>query len=154
MPNVIISDSSCIILLIKIGKLHILQELYGRVLITPEISEEIGEPLPNWIRVERARDLKYQTLIATTLDVGESSAIALASEYETPLLILDDFKARNFAESLGVPYTGTIGVLLDARKSGIIGNLGEIIALIEQTNFRLSKELKDLALRLAGEKDV
>ena len=154
MPNVIISDSSCLILLIKIEKLHILEELYGKVLITPEISDEIGEPLPNWIRVEKARDLKYQALIAATLDIGESSAIALASEYETPLLILDDLKARNLAESLGVPYTGTMGVLLDARKTGIIGSLGEVIGLIERTDFRISKELKDLALRLAGEKDV
>ena len=154
MPNVIISDSICPILLIKIEKLHILEELYGNVLITPEVSEEIGEPLPDWIKIQKARDLKYQALIAATLDIGESSAIALASEYEAPLLILDDLKARNFVKSLGVPYTGTVGVLLNARKNGIIENMGEIIALIERTDFRLSKELKDLALRLAGERDV
>ena len=53
-----------------------------------------------------------------------------------------------------MPYTGTVGVLLNARKNGIIENMGEIIALIERTDFRLSKELKDLALRLAGEKDA
>ena len=71
MPNVIISDSSCLILLIKIEKLHILEELYGNVLITPEVSEEIGEPLPDWIKMQKARDLKYQALIAATLDIGE-----------------------------------------------------------------------------------
>ncbi|MDG6999156.1 MAG: DUF3368 domain-containing protein [Nitrososphaerota archaeon] len=110
--------------------------------------------MPGWISVQKVRDLKYQALIAATLDIGESSTISLASEYEDPLLILDDFKARNFVKSLGVPYTGTVGVLLNARKNGIIENMGEIIALIERTDFRLSKELKDLALRLAGEKDA
>ena len=95
--------------------LYVLEKLFGKVLITPEIYDEIGETLPAWIIVRKARDTKYQALINVSLDPGESSAIALAAEYKNPLLILDDLKARNYAESLKIPYTGTIGVLLNAK---------------------------------------
>jgi predicted nucleic acid-binding protein len=96
--------------------------------------------------------LKYQALVNVSLDLGESSAIALAIEYKEPLLILDDLKARNFAESLNIPYTGTIGILLNAQKKEIIKNLKEVLSLIKRTDFRLSEELIDLALKLSGEK--
>ena len=52
--------------------------------------------------IKKAVNQKYQTIINSSLDIGESSAIALASEYENPLLILDDIKARNFAKSLNI----------------------------------------------------
>lgn len=152
MQSVIISDSSCLIILKNIDQLYVLEKLFGQVLITPEIYDEIGETLPGWIIVRKARDPKYQALINASLDSGESSAIALAAEYENPLLILDDLKARNYAESLNIPYTGTIGVLLDAKKKGIIKNVKEVLGLIERTNFRLSKELIDSVLVLADEK--
>ena len=71
-------------------KLDVLEKLYGQILITPEIAKEISEQLPNWIAIKKATDQKYQTLINSTLDLGESSVIALASEYEDPLIILDD----------------------------------------------------------------
>ena len=71
-------------------KLDVLEKLYGQILITPEIAKEISEQLPNWIAIKKATDQKYQTLINSTLDLGESSVIALASEYVDPLIILDD----------------------------------------------------------------
>ena len=115
MQSVIISDSSCLILLINIGELDILKKLYGQILITPEISGEVGEPLPAWITIKKARDKKYQALINSILDKGESSAIALAAEYKKPLLIIDDLKARNFAAGIGINFTGTLGVILNAK---------------------------------------
>ena len=64
MQHVIISDSSCVILFKNIGKLDVLEKLYGQILITPEIAKEISEQLPNWIVIKKATDQKYQTLIS------------------------------------------------------------------------------------------
>jgi predicted nucleic acid-binding protein len=78
MPKVVISDTSTLILFQKIEQLDLLQKLYIELLTTPEIVEEYGEELPNWIKVESVADKKYQEFLETQLDSGEASAIALA----------------------------------------------------------------------------
>jgi predicted nucleic acid-binding protein len=45
MQKVIISDTSCLVLLDKLKLLHLLNELYGTISVTPEIIEEFGDPL-------------------------------------------------------------------------------------------------------------
>ena len=71
MPNVVIADASCLIVLSKIGELELLYLLYGQVYITPEIEREFGENLPSWISVETVQNKAYQKSIETVLDVGE-----------------------------------------------------------------------------------
>jgi predicted nucleic acid-binding protein len=51
MPNVIISDTSCLIILTKIEELDLLRQLYNKVTITQEIFIEFGEQIPDWIEV-------------------------------------------------------------------------------------------------------
>lgn len=51
MPGTIISDTSCIILLDKIGELDILRKLYGTIITTSEVVEEFGQPLPSWFQI-------------------------------------------------------------------------------------------------------
>jgi len=90
-------------------------------------------------------------LINSSIDLGEASSIALAMEFPDPLLILDDLKARNFAESLNLSFTGTIGVLMNAKRNQIIPNLKAVFNQIEKTDFRISKNLINQALKLSGE---
>ncbi|MDR3312324.1 MAG: hypothetical protein LBS64_04240, partial [Spirochaetaceae bacterium] len=100
MPNVI-SNTSCLIALSNIDMLDLLQQRYGRILITPEVEREFGEVLPDWIAVVPVRDGYRTLLINSHLDLGESSTIALAGEMADPLVILDDGKARKYAKSIG-----------------------------------------------------
>lgn len=151
MHKAIISDTSCLVLLEKIGEIDILKKLFGQVLTTPEVASEFQLPLPNWIVVEEAKDKNYQTIIEATVDRGEASAIALAIEKENCLLILDDLKARNFAQQLGITITGTFGVLVDAKLSGHIRELRPILNKIKLTNFRMSTDLETQILKRAGE---
>lgn len=152
MPSVIISDTSCLIILSKIDKLFILEKLFGKIIVTPEVADEFGDKLPSWIKIQGAENLEIQKLINSSVDLGESSSIALAIEFEKPLLILDDLKARNFAESLKISYTGTFGVILDAKKYRIINNVKELLNQIQSTDFRMSKNLVRAVLELANEK--
>jgi predicted nucleic acid-binding protein len=152
MQNVLISDTSCLVILSKINKLHLLNQLFGKILITPEIADEYGKFLPEWIEIRNPKDKISQKIINASLDLGEASVIALAMEFENPLLILDDLKARNFAESINLPYTGTMGVLLDAKKNSFMSSLKNILEQIDQTDFRISEALIDHVLKLGGEK--
>ena len=75
------------------------------------------------------------------IDKGESSAIALALETPDSTVILDDYKARKIAERLGIPFTGTIGVIIKAKLRGIIPSIKPLLEKIKQTDFRLSSEI-------------
>lgn len=151
MHKIIISDTSCLILLSKINELEILQKVYSKVTITPEISFEFGEHLPPWVEIIPVKDLEKMNLLELQIDKGESSAIALALENPGSLLIMDDYKARKIAEQLNIKFTGTLGVIIKAKKEGKIGSIKAIIVKLKQTNFYITEELEKEILRLSGE---
>lgn len=88
MRKIIISDTSCFIILHKIGELELLRKIYGNVITTIDIANEFGESLPDWVKIELVSDLKKQELLELQIDKGESSAIALALEIENSTIIL------------------------------------------------------------------
>lgn len=151
MPKIIISDTSCLIILSKIGELDLLQKIYGEVITTSEIALEYGDILPVWIKINDVEDKSKQELLELQLDKGESSAIALAMENLDSVIILDDYKARKIADHLGLLYTGTLGVIIKAKLQGIIPSIKPLLFKIKQTNFRLTEELELIALKEAKE---
>lgn len=148
--SIVITDTSCFVLLEKINALHVLQKLFITILTTPEIADEYGAPLPDWVSIKPAnQSLKSKFL--QYVDPGEASAIALASEISCDYLILDDMAARKLAEKLGLPIKGTLGVLLMAKQQGVIPLLRPYLDIIQQTNFRLSQHLVDGFIKEANE---
>lgn len=151
MPKTIISDTSCFIVLKNIDELELLHKLYGQIITTPEIENEYGEELPEWVEIAAVKDKYRQQLLEMQIDKGQSSAIALALETQDCTIILDDYKARKIAAQLGLTYTGTIGVIIKAKLKGIIPSVKPLLKKIKQTDFRLSDELELLALKEAKE---
>ena len=147
----IISDTSCFITLSNIGELDILRLLYKQVVTTTEIAQEFGESLPDWVEVVSVSDKVKQELLEMQVDKGEASAIALALESENPFIIIDDYKARKLAHNLKINHTGTIGVIIAAKRKGIIESIKPILEKIKATNFRISVELELQALLEANE---
>jgi len=152
MQKIIVSDTSCLILLNKIGKLFLLKSLFGNVAINQIIANEFVDVLPDFIKIENPTDINYQRILESFLDKGEASAIALALEKENCLLIMDDLKGRREAQNLKINITGTLGLLVLAKEIGIIESVTEIINLINQTDFRLSSLLIEETKRLSNEK--
>lgn len=151
MPPVIIADASCLILLEKIGALELLHQLYGQLLVTDVVAAEYGLPLPAWVAVRAVQNARQTQVLALTLDAGEASALALALEHSNCLLIIDERRGRSVAQQLRLSITGTLGVLLEAKKSGYLPAVKPLLEAIEGTNFRLSAALVQTVLKLAGE---
>lgn len=151
MQKVIISDTSCLILLDNIDELDLLHKLYGAIVTTNEVKLEFGKELPIWIEIKEAEDKNYQSIIENTVDKGEASTIALAIENDDCLLIIDDLKGRKFAQQLGLHIIGTMGVIVDAKLSGIISSIKPLIHKIRNTNFRVTQEIEKIMLAKAGE---
>jgi predicted nucleic acid-binding protein len=151
MRNVIISDASCLIVLDNVDALELLKALYGSIYITPDILNEFDRPIPDWILVRSVIDQDKISLLEIQIDRGEASALALAMEIGECLVIIDDLKARKIADKLKIKMTGTLGVIIAAKRKGHLSSIKPILSKIRSTNFRLSADLENEALRLSGE---
>jgi predicted nucleic acid-binding protein len=141
MQTLIISDTACLILFDKIGKLTLLKELFQTVTITSKIAEEFKKETPNWIIIQDPKNISNINAFSEIIDPGEASAIALSREIKDCLLILDDLKARQLADELKLKYTGSIGILILAKRKGLIVDIDEVISKIQTTNFRISNAI-------------
>ncbi|MFD1874978.1 DUF3368 domain-containing protein [Hymenobacter bucti] len=150
--SIIISDTSCLILLTKIGYLKLLPELFGQCLITPTVAAEFGQPLPTWLAVRAPLGAVPAELLTRQHDAGERSAIALALELPGSVLILDDAPARQLAQYLQLPFTGTLGVLALAKARGLLPQLRPIVEQLRTIGgMWLSDAVAERVCREAGE---
>jgi predicted nucleic acid-binding protein len=140
----IISDTTCLIGLTNIGQINILRDLYGSIIITPEVMKEYGAPLPEWIVTKEVKDIRKIALFDKFLGLGEASAIALAMETENSMLIVDDRRARQYALDLGLEIIGTFGLLILAYKNGIIPDIDSVVANLRGIGFRLPPDSEAL----------
>ena len=150
MRQVVISDTSCLILFEKIGRLELLKATFGAVAVTEQVADEYGL-LPDWIEVKSLIDKQLFDELRMELGNGEASSIAFATEIEDCLLIIDERKGRKKAEELGLAIIGSLGVLLRAKQKGVIESLLEVLHEIEKTDFRISESIKEKLLGEAGE---
>ncbi len=124
----IISNSSCLIALDNIGMIIILKELYGKIYITREVAQEVGIDFEKWVEIKSVKDQNCLKSLSNIVDFGEASTIALSLEFSLNTMILDDLKARRLAERLNLDFTGLLGVLLKAKKQGVIDSVHKIYA--------------------------
>jgi len=127
----VVSDASVLINLARIGELDLLRQLYGAVLIPKAVWREVvvegaGQPgagqveAASWIETHSVVNAPLVRALQQDLDAGEAEAIALALEMEADLLLMDERLGRETARHLGLRYVGLIGVLITAKRKGLI----------------------------------
>lgn len=146
MDKAIISDTSCLIALERIGKLEVLKLLFEKVLITEEVRLEFGQEIPDWIVLVKNQNTAKFFELRKVLDSGEASSIAFALGAENSLLIIDEVKGRKIATENGLEIIGTLGLLLLAKKSGLVEDLEQVLKDLNKNGFRVSKKLIDILL--------
>ncbi|MEM6842079.1 MAG: DUF3368 domain-containing protein [Bacteroidota bacterium] len=141
MPELVIADTSCLIVLSKIGRLHLLKDIFSKISITEEVHQEFGDALPEWIQVEETKDSERKRILELDLDKGEASSIVLGLENKEALLLIDEKKGRRVAKDLGLKVTGTLGVLIRAKVNGQVSSLKDEIDKLKKVEFRMSEVL-------------
>lgn len=160
MPE-FICNTSPLQYLHQLGWLEILPALTGRVVIPPAVADELskggaaGWDIPDvyslpWIRIQVPASTPALPL-AADLGRGEAGVLALALESTNPLVILDDAVGRRAAVLLGLPLTGTLGLLVDAKKKGLIPAVLPALDELDRLRFRVSSATRLAVLKLAGE---
>ena len=84
-------------------------------------------------------------------DAGEAAAIQMAIEQQADLLVIDDKKGRRVAKMKGLAIVGTGGLLLAAKKAGLLREIAPILEKLIAGGYRLSTALRDQLLKIAGE---
>lgn len=162
---IVISDTSVITNLVAIHHLHLLQQLYERILIPEAVYRELADidpPVPgtlevqtlDWLEVLSLRDrtIANQLQNQSQLDPGESEAIALALEINAELLLIDERRGRAIATRLGLRITGLLGILVEAKQRSLIPSVKPLMdALIATSEFRVSQLLYEQILQMVNE---
>ena len=159
----VVANSTPIILLQKIGHLDLLQRLYGKVFIAQAVYQEIaieesgkaGERdfllIYNWIEVTKVQNVDAKKMFVTSLHAGEVETIILATEKSADLCIFDDLLARKYAKMFDLNVTGTLGVIIAAKKGNYVDSVKPLLDKLVFVGMYVSEELYNTALSLAGE---
>ena len=166
MTGIVVADTGPLIALGRVECLKLLHDLYQDILIPPAVREELllGSGRPGarqsaealeqgWLQVQEPSAGSAQALseLMLVLDPGEAEAILLAEEVNCRFLLIDERKGRAIASRRGVPVVGIAGVLLAAKKRGLIDVVVPILKNLEQAGYRISAGLTKEITRLAGE---
>jgi predicted nucleic acid-binding protein len=161
-----ISNSSVLIALSSIGQLSILVQRFPDGILIPQAvwyevvetgegragATEVATGLNVWLSVQAVENRTLISVLQQDLDQGEAEAIALMLEQSSEALLLDEKNARQVARRMTLPTLGTLGLLIWAKRQGVIVNLQEQLdALRTLAKFRLSQQIYNEALRQVGE---
>lgn len=157
---IVVPDAGPLIYLAGAAQLDLLPALYDRVVVPRVVFDEVvvagaglvGAPevgSATWLEVE---DVVPDPVLADTLDRGEAAAIPLAERLHATLLV-DDADARAVARARGLVVVGTLGILLSAKRRGMVTEIRPIIVRMESLGMFVSARLREEILRLAAEAD-
>jgi predicted nucleic acid-binding protein len=158
---IVVSDSSPLISFALLNKLTILDQLFDEIYIPFAVHNEIcqqSKPYAKELkkisinRVKKVRNQLAVQLLQKDLDLGEAEAIVLAKETNISDILIDEHKGRRIAKAHGLSPIGTIGVIIQAKREGIIRTIKPELDTLIANHLRISKSLYNRALELAGEK--
>jgi predicted nucleic acid-binding protein len=158
---IVVSDTSPILSLALIGRLELLRELYGTLLIPGAVRSEIiatGQSGARevaqvaWIVTRPIDHDVVLKLLLREVDRGEAEAIGLALQSNADVLLVDERKARHLAAYLELGVVGLLDVLQEAKQRQLITSVKPILdELVTRARFRLSHKLYQRTLFTAGE---
>jgi predicted nucleic acid-binding protein len=158
-----IVDTSALLYLHLAGVLPLLETLFARTLVPEAVWNELRAGAAAGIDVPDAGAVPWSiglspksdhlTHGAKHLGAGESAVLNLGLELAGSIVVLDDAAARAFARSLNIRLTGTLGILIEAKRSGLVGAVRPLVDEIQAKGFRLDAATRQLVLDLVAEHD-
>jgi hypothetical protein len=146
-----------------IGRLGLIEKLYGSVNIPNAVAGELAAALPErfsaqeikkltWLKVLPVKNRQLTESLLLDLDAGEAEAIALSTEMKAGLLLLDERRGRSIAQRFGLKFIGLMGILIEAKRKGHIAAVKPVLDdLIAKAGFWVDNRLYVQVLQEAGE---
>lgn len=161
--GIIIADAGPLIALARLRKLDLLKDLFGEVLITNIVRSELFpanahddqsqllEVLNDgWLKTVDV-DVGEWKPFSAGVDAGEGSAIFLACELASALLVIDDRAGRSEAKARQLKFIGTAAVVGLAKLKGLIPLAAPVLYDLQASGYRLSDTVIETVLADIGE---
>ena len=158
-PHPVVSNTTPLISLAGVGLLDLLPNIYGEIWIPEVVFAEYQTGLVTHAGSPDLATLAWLIVhpvaphpdVSTSLDAGEAAALALALHSSAQLVLLDEQRARREATRLGLPIAGSLTLLLEAKRRGLLLLVGPALDQMIAQGRRISVDLKAHVLALAGE---
>ena len=167
MPDtkrIVINTGPIIALVAALGDLKVLRSLYSEIIVPFEVCQEILTGCPHSFAVAQFNEadwlkkwpnaLEISHYLRNSLDLGEASVIQMASNEGCHIVCIDETVGRRIAKLNGLMLTGTIGILLRAKKEGLSFSMKDAIRRMSSKGVWLGADVIDFALYHAGEKEL
>jgi len=161
VDEIAVIDASPLIFLTRAGKLSLLREFANQILVPLPVAQEIAARGPKDITATSLKDLPWievapaipipEEIMLWGLGKGESAVLAIAVAHPGMMAILDDLAGRKCAAWLQVPVRGTLGIVLAAKRRGIIPLARPVLEELISSGLYLSRAVLDEALKRTGE---
>lgn len=148
--KIVVSNTSPLITLASIDKLDTLKKLYGKIYIPNAVLDEVNAGKGkigyvdidafDWIIPKKINNV-FSMNYLIDLDKGEAETIILAEELHADIVLIDEKFARSFAEIRGLTLSGSLGILLEAKKRGIISQIKPLIEKMLANRRYLSEKI-------------
>lgn len=163
--TIVVSDTSPIRAFAHLELLPLLQDLYRRIIVPQAVAVELSRaPLGQvvvgpdklaeltFVEVRAVEPGMSLSRLLEELDRGESEALALALDLGADLVLMDERAGRSAAKREGLQVIGTLGVLLDAKRRGLIQSVEPLLDELQNNGqFFIGGPLREQILRAAGE---
>lgn len=157
----VVVNASPLITLFKSQLADLLASLFQEILVPSAVWEEImaagaadpaAQQLPTvaWARRIEAVALPPE-IIAWDLGAGESEVLNFSRQHPEYRAVVDDAAARRCARALSIPVLGTGGILVLAKRCGVIPAVAPCLEALRQAGLWLSDELVRVLKQQAGE---
>jgi predicted nucleic acid-binding protein len=160
VSDIWVLDASPVILLGKIGRLDLLESLAAKAVVPNavflEIQAGIGErravqSTADWAAPRRTVDVPIPLSIERwDLGPGESQVIAHCLK-DAQRAVLDDAQGRQCARAHDIAVIGTLGIVLSAKRQGMIPAARPVLDTLRRSGMYLSDQVLTEALGLIGE---
>ena len=155
----VFSNTTPFIALASIDRLDLLPKLFGQIHVVEEVINECAAG--GMIVVTPLRGLDWIVPIQSVprpaphvlleLDKGEKATLLAALDNHADVVLMDEKIGRNMAEYLGLKVSGTLGVLLKARKAGLIPSFLDAAQLMREQGIFYNSALIDRMAATVGE---
>lgn len=160
--QLVIADASPLIGLAAAGEFDLLRKLFGQITVTDAVRDEVlsGGELPGSRELRDAILTGWAVVVNAPFDAtafpglgaGEASTLDFAISHPAPCLVLmDDLSGRSHARAHRLAHTGLAGVLVAAKKQGLVSSVRPSLEKLAASNFRLSRQVVAAVLQQSGE---
>jgi len=159
----IVSNTTPISNLLHLNNISLLAEMFGAVHIPEAVANELNFVFSSrreWQKCVEKEQIIIQPISNTIfvkqmvhfLHQGEAEAICLDLEKKAKLCLIDDNDGRTIAHLNNLPVTGTLGILLKAKETGLISSIKKLIdKLRDEHHFWIKEDMYRKVLHIAKE---